>query len=294
MNVSSSLRFICILAAAVVASACGWSKIAIAQNAAGTPPASGTTPATSGITPATSGTTAPRPTGQRETIEPYTGPPIYLEQEKQVAPPTLVNRQTIKDEYEDGKLRSERQVARFSDNHFEADGMYREFYPDGKPFVEGTFVRGRQHGEWTYYYDNGQVNRKATYKNGQPDGAWEVFRADGTLAAKRGFSDGLRHGQWVLYDATGKKPLREETYDRGKLNGQFKLWFPSGQLRQQVGFKLGERDGMTVEWTEKGDKRAEIPYVAGKPHGTATLWLPDGRKIVQRYQEGRLVAESKE
>ena len=146
-----------------------------------------------------------------------------------------------------------------------------------KPFVEGQYQRGRQHGEWTYYFDNGKVNRKAIYNNGQPDGAWDVFRTDGTLSAKRSFKNGIRDGEWITYDETGKKPLREEHYVNGKADGVWKVWFPSGKLKQQAGFKEGMRHGQTIEWNENGEKVIEINYADNKPDGTAMQRLTDGR-----------------
>jgi len=227
-------------------------------------------------------------------ITPYEGPPIYLDEQEVVAEPTIVRREVIREQYDDGQNRVEREVAHYSDNHFEADGVYREFYPNGKLFVEGRFREGLQHGEWTFFHDNGQANRKATYNNGQPDGAWEVYRADGTLAAKRSFRNGQRHGEWITYDETGKQPLREEHYVDSKPDGVWKVWFPNGQQRQQIAFKQGQLDGTGVEWDEQGEKRAEVSYAGGKLNGTRTLWLKDGRKIVQQYETGRLVSQSNE
>lgn len=227
-------------------------------------------------------------------IKPYTGPPIYLDEPEVVAAPKIVSRETVSDKYGDGKLRVERQIARYSDDHFEADGFYREYYPNGQKFVEGQFRNGRQHGEWTFWFDNGQQNRKATYDSGQPDGAWEVHRADGTLAAKRGFRRGLRDGEWITYDDTGKTPLREEHYVDGKADGVWKVWYPSGQLAQQIGYKQGLQHGTSTEWNDKGEKRRELSYVDNKPDGAATLWLPDGHKIIQQYKNGRLQSESRQ
>ncbi|MEX0643490.1 MAG: toxin-antitoxin system YwqK family antitoxin [Pirellulales bacterium] len=238
--------------------------------------------------------TAVRSVDERVKIQPYTGAPIYLDEPEQVAAPTIVRRDMKKETYEDGKTRTERQLALFSDNHFEADGVYREYYNSGKPFVEGEFRRGRQNGEWTYWYENGQVNRKATYKNGQPDGTWDVFRADGTLLAKRSFQDGQRHGDWIKYDETGKQSLEEEHYDKSKADGIWKTWLPNGQLKRQNSFKQGARDGVSTEWTDKGEKRGEVTYVNNKLDGPSTFWLPDGRKIVQQYKDGRLISESKQ
>jgi antitoxin component YwqK of YwqJK toxin-antitoxin module len=218
---------------------------------------------------------------------------IYLDEPEVVAEPSLVGHETVREQYEDGRVRLEREVAKFSDNHFEADGVYREFYPNGNKFVEGQYRRGRQEGEWTFWFDNGQLNRKATYSNGQPDGSWEVFRADGTLAAKRSFKNGLRHGEWIAYDDTGKQPLREEHYVDNKMDGVWKVWYPSGKLKQQAGFKLGVQHGTTNQWNEDGEKVIELPYVDGKLHGTALQVLQDGRRIQQQYNAGKLVPQSK-
>ncbi len=231
---------------------------------------------------------------ERVKIKPYTGPAILLDEAEKVAAPTIVSREPVRDKYDSGKMRVEREIAKYSDNHIEADGFYREYYPSGQIFVDGQFKKGRQEGDWTYYYESGKENRKATYKNGQPHGAWEIRRADGTLSAKRGFHEGLRDGEWIIYDETGEKPLREEHYDKGKKDGTWKVWFPSGKVRQEVVFKQDKQEGMSVEWGEDGKKRAEISYKDGKPDGTATAWLPDGRTVVQEFKDGKLISEAKQ
>jgi antitoxin component YwqK of YwqJK toxin-antitoxin module len=228
-------------------------------------------------------------------IEPYKGPPIFLPETGQVVQRKIVTRETLKEQYEDKKtIRVEREVARYSDDSFAADGKYKEYHPNSKPFIEGQFKEGRQEGEWTYYFDNGQVNRKAIYKDGKPDGSWETFRADGTLQAKRSFKDGLRDGEWITYDDTGKIPLIEEHYAKGEEDGTWKIYFPNGKIRQQVGFKDGKRQGTSAEWNEKGEKLVEANYADGKVDGAATRYLPDGKKIVQTFKDGKFVSETKE
>jgi antitoxin component YwqK of YwqJK toxin-antitoxin module len=228
-------------------------------------------------------------------IEPYTGPPIYLEEQEQVAAPTIVTRENLPEKYDDGKtMRVEREVAHYSDNNFAADGKYREYHPNGKPFIEGQFKAGRQTGEWTYYFENGQVNRKATYVDGKPNGSWEVFRADGTLSAKRGFKDGVRDGEWITYDATGKQPLAEEHYANGEEDGVLKVWFPNGKLSKQVSFKNGKREGASTEWDDKGQKLVDAEWRDNKLNGTATRYFPDGKTIVQKYKAGRFESELKQ
>ena len=228
------------------------------------------------------------------TIKPYVGPPIFLDQPETPPPPALVEKRVDNEKYPDGKLRYEREIARYSDNHFVADGFYREFYPNGQKFAEGQYKNGHQEGTWTYWHDNGKEQRVVTFKNGLADGSWDIHNADGAVVAKRGYKAGKRDGTWVIYDDTGKQPLREEVYSDGKPNGIWKVWFPSGQQRTEVGIKDGVRDGLYKEWDEKGNQRGEITFVDGKVDGTATLWGADGQKVVQKYDHGKLLKEAKE
>jgi antitoxin component YwqK of YwqJK toxin-antitoxin module len=224
-------------------------------------------------------------------IKPYTGKPIYLDEPDAAPASSMVERIVQSDKYADGKVHVERQIAKYSDNHFVADGFYREYYPNGQKFVEGQYKAGHQDGDWTYWHENGTVNRKLTFKEGQPDGSWEVHRADGSLMVTRSFKQGRRDGTWTMYDDTGKQPLRVEKYVDGKADGEWKIWFPSGQLQRQLNFKAGNRDGAAIECDQKGNKLIEMNYVDGKPDGESTSWTPDGRKIVQHFKDGKLLPE---
>lgn len=228
------------------------------------------------------------------TVERYTGPAIFLPEPDAAPPASLVDKQVNKEEFANGKLRFEREIAKYSDDRFVADGFYHEFYPSGEKFIEGQYKDGHPEGTWTYYHENGKVQRTVSYKKGQPDGSWEVHNADGAVIAKRGFKSGKRDGTWVVYDEAGKQPLREEVYAEGKADGVWKIWFPSGQIKTEATMKQGTRDGAYQEWDEKGNKRAELNFADGKLDGTATLWGAEGQKVVQQYEDGKLVKEERE
>jgi antitoxin component YwqK of YwqJK toxin-antitoxin module len=228
------------------------------------------------------------------TIQRYTGPPILLDEPEPAPPASLVEKRVDKDEFANGKVRFEREIARFSDESFVSDGFYHEFYPTGEKFVEGQYKDGHQVGTWTYYHPDGNVQRAVTFKNGQPDGSWEVRNAEGAVIAKRGFKNGKRDGTWVVYDETGKQQLREEGYKDGKPDGAWKNWFPSGQQRSEATLKDGVREGVYKEWDDKGTQRAELNFVAGKLEGQSTLWGTEGQKVVQQYKDGKLEKEERQ
>ena len=71
-------------------------------------------------------------------IEPYKGPPIFLDEPEKIGvAPTIVTRETIKEKLGDGRV--EREVAHYSDNSFAADGSYKEFHPNGKVLDKQIF-----------------------------------------------------------------------------------------------------------------------------------------------------------
>ena len=180
----------------------------------------------------------------------------------------------------------------YSDNHFEADGIYREFYPNGKLFVEGKFSNGRQDGEWTFYFENGQLNRKATYKDGQPDGAWDVFRADGTLVGQAQFRNGQRDGEWITYDETGRSRCAKSITSTARRTAFGRSGIPTASRGSRSASSRASATARAWNGTKRARSASKSLTSNGKLHGTATLWLTDGRKIVQKYEDGKLVSQS--
>src|SRR6476469_7677791 len=76
----------------------------------------------------------PRAGQESVKIEPYKGPPIFLDEPEKISDaPTIVTKETIKEKLGDGRV--EREVAHYSDNSFAADGSYKEVHPNGKAFI---------------------------------------------------------------------------------------------------------------------------------------------------------------
>ena len=230
--------------------------------------------------------------GGREsaTVEPYKGPAIFLPETSEVEAQWVEKRVDVQ-EYDDGSPKTEREISRFSDNRLVNDGYYREYFENGKLFLEAIYERGTPTGEWKYYHDNGSLAKVVKYNEGKPEGEVELRRADGTLQAKRSYKSAKREGVWIVYDATGEKPIREEQYSDGKLDGVSKVWYDNGQLAQENNFKDGKRSGVSTEWDREGVKRAEVTFADNQRDGKSTFWTPDGKVIEQNYKAGKLVSE---
>lgn len=56
---------------------------------------------------------------------------------------------------------------RYRTTFHEGTGVWKAFYPTGKPKIVGTYQRGRAHGKWYTYDGDGQLLKEETYQGGQ-------------------------------------------------------------------------------------------------------------------------------
>ncbi|MCW5897777.1 MAG: hypothetical protein KIT10_00795 [Flavobacteriales bacterium] len=74
-------------------------------------------------------------------------------------------------------------------------GVYRAYFPDGRPLIFAVYGWGYLHGDWTEYDEMGRVTLKGQYREGMREGTW-AFRREGILGHYR---KGLKHGKWKTY-----------------------------------------------------------------------------------------------
>ena len=64
------------------------------------------------------------------------------------------------------------------DKTFVRDGLWTQWYDNGKKEYEGSYLNGLKHGLWTWY-ENGQKVSEGTYKNDEKDGLWTQWYENG-------------------------------------------------------------------------------------------------------------------
>lgn len=90
-------------------------------------------------------------------------------------------------------------------------GVYRAYYPDGRPLIFAVYGWGSLHGDWTEYNEFGRVTLKGQYRDGLREGTW-AFRTQGIVGK---YKEGLMHGKWKYYE--NNKVARVSKYRKGKL-----------------------------------------------------------------------------
>ncbi|MDQ7948465.1 MAG: hypothetical protein REI78_00715 [Pedobacter sp.] len=111
-----------------------------------------------------------------------------------------------------GKFTFYDNIERFNVNHetnFKIKGKTRFLSQ------QGTFVDGKENGEWTLYYPDGNVMNVQHYLSGKLHGEFISFDKYGKIVAKGNYVNGLKDGDWIL--ESGKQ---KSYYEKGILKAK--------------------------------------------------------------------------
>lgn len=98
-------------------------------------------------------------------------------------------------------------------------GVYRAFFPDGRPLVFAVYGWGSLHGDWTEYDELGRISLKGQYRLGKREGTW-AFRKEGIVGH---YKNGMKHGKWRYYK-NGKVAWVEKYHkDRLKQGSTYRI-----------------------------------------------------------------------
>ncbi|MFM9028076.1 MAG: toxin-antitoxin system YwqK family antitoxin, partial [Bacteroidota bacterium] len=70
------------------------------------------------------------------------------------------------------------------------DGQWKQYYKDGTLSFEGEYLEGEPTGAHKYYWPNGNIHEERNYRLGLPDGTWKLFDENGALTLSIGFRNG--------------------------------------------------------------------------------------------------------
>lgn len=99
------------------------------------------------------------------------------------------------------------------------------------------------------------------------------------------------HGPDWAYFESGF-PARVEHFRRGARHGLVRLWWSTGQVREEGLFEHGQRVGVHRSFSKQGRLVAEGRYHAGARHGLHQAWYPDGQQEEEaHYVRGVQVGE---
>ncbi len=97
-----------------------------------------------------------------------------------------------------------------------ADGLWQEWFENGKLKYNAYWKAGKGHGLWQYFYDNGVLRYEETYVLDIPTGISRTYYMNGQLKDDNLWLSGKKEGVWKTYSETGLL-LKTSVYQDDKL-----------------------------------------------------------------------------
>ena len=177
-----------------------------------------------------------------------------------------------------GKLYGEDEKL-FSGRIKEESGDYTNIY---------SYKNGELHGLNVSYYKN-NIKEIGHWKEGKQNGLFQLYTEEGILVDDANFKEGERDGLTEqFYSETGKLRV-SANYKNGILNGDFKAYYPNGNLQGEIIYKNGEMNGEFKEYYENKNIRLVGNYKESLQEGEWKFYLENGNlQSVVNYKSGVL------
>jgi antitoxin component YwqK of YwqJK toxin-antitoxin module len=146
---------------------------------------------------------------------------------------------------------------------------------------------GQADGYTYYYYENGKTSSEGYMQNGKPNKYWKTYHPNGVIKSEGNRKDFLLDSIWKFYDDE-RTILNEITYYRGKKNGVSRN-YKSGVLFEEFTFKDDIKVDTAFIYFPTGELKQEVPFENGKENGNGFEYDAEGRIItLLNYKDGFL------
>lgn len=223
--------------------------------------------------------------------------------------------EVIRERYNNGAVRIERQVILDQNQNYINHGQWRYYLPNGRVTAQAYFVNGKKSGAWSRWltikdtpvlrqlpFNQFQAPFLNTfhYQNDSLQGKWKLQDSANRTIFEIDLQEGKRNGACTWYFVNGQK-FQEFHYQSGKLHGTFRKWNTQGKLTEDRKFVEGREIGTITEFHRPGIKKLEYGVLAGEvesltldnpwnlefatekkigpdiKNGNVTAWYPNGQ-----------------
>ncbi|MEZ4887552.1 MAG: hypothetical protein R3E32_22660 [Chitinophagales bacterium] len=159
----------------------------------------------------------------------------------------------------------------------------------------GSMLNKQKTGVWREFSPNGSVSQMTAYQNNEKNGADYIFDEKGGIKEEANYEKGLLSGQKITYVLVGKgknhtyRPLIEESYKAGKLDGEFTQYHKNGKTQEVSNYRNGVKHGASKWYYETGNILSDFEYNNGALEGKSNTYHNNGKvKTASNYKNSKL------
>jgi antitoxin component YwqK of YwqJK toxin-antitoxin module len=176
--------------------------------------------------------------------------------------------ETIRERYDDGKVKIERQVTLDADGNYVNHGDWKLMTRNGDVAAEGHFDMGKRIGTWTRWHSRQDSAELSEFP-------FTHFKTP--FQSQANFVNDTMEGDWTITDASQRKCM-QATLVGGKRNGTVTIWLPNGKTYRQSTYENGVPVGDVVEADKNGELKTAATYIEGRKVVTKTTYFHHGHK----------------
>lgn len=178
------------------------------------------------------------------------------------------------------------------DNNGKKQGLWKGYYEDTKHLrYEGNFEHGVEVGKFTFY-DNTKVKKIVATRDFTDNGtrAYTIFYR-GRFKVSEGLIVNKQYeGLWKYYHLDMEAIMTIENYKKGKLDGDRKVFYKSGELAEECKYDEGKIDGVYKKYAENGVVIEETHYKNGLLNGLTVFKETNGTiATTGQHKKGKAV-----
>lgn len=143
------------------------------------------------------------------------------------------------------------------------DDVVRQYYDNGKLYLELNYSKGKRNGLYKIYYENSSLFEEGNYKDGNLEGMVKFYFGDGSYLESN-YKNGKKEGTERRYGKNGTLEL-ESNYKNDKKEGAERSFRENGTLFEEANYKDDIREGISKLFREDGKTiGSEFYYKNGK------------------------------
>ncbi len=139
------------------------------------------------------------------------------------------------------------------------DGIWKSFYPSGKLFEEGRYLKGVKDGKETAFFESGAKKAITLYNKGNLHGVRKTFYKSGAKFSEVNYRNNVREDWAVSWYETGK-PKASYYFSQGKKDSVHTRWFADGKLAVQFRFSNDVENGIAYAWNPEQETYMELLF----------------------------------
>ncbi len=146
--------------------------------------------------------------------------------------------------YNEASIQLQNENGIYTNDHQPFTGTVFSLSPTKKDTLSiGSFVEGKEDGEWRKYFTNGQLMEKRFYSTGKKVGTYTAWWPNGKQRLLYHFAAGEYEGACQDWAEDGTL-ISEMSYHEGHEEGPQKQWYENGKIKANYIIKDGRRYGL--------------------------------------------------